>query len=674
MPAYQPFRALLIANRGEIARRIIHTARRIGIATIAVYSAADRDALHVRDADRAHPIGGPTPGESYLNIAATLDAARITDAEAVHPGYGFLAENAEFAQAVIDAGLVWIGPPPAAIRAMGDKGAAKRLARELDVPVLPGYEGPNQSDTACAEAARNIGFPVLVKAAAGGGGRGMRLARSMGELGAALAAARSEALNAFGDERVILERAVEGARHVEVQIFADRQGDCIHLGERDCSVQRRHQKLIEESPSPIVSPRMRALMGESAVALARAVGYVGAGTIEFLVDTDERYYFMEMNTRLQVEHPVTEMVTGLDLVEWQLRVAAGESLPLAQADVQLAGHAIEVRLCAEDPARDFLPQTGTLSVWSTRADAVAFTVNDASGRAPLRVDAAIESGSSIEPFYDSMIAKVIGYGRNRDEAREGLANALESTIALGVATNKALLTAVLRDSAFATRGVAIDFLARERERLLMRSPASDTVAIAAALFVDEAARQAQFGEWSAWSNNPARPVVLRLACAGSTHDVSLRCAAGRQYSVHVGEHERVLSIVSSDGQRAVASLDAPPTTRVTLAFRLEGRVLHLALDASSWTFENVLHAQAARRDTAQSDGRLLAPMNARVVAVHARTGESVARGAPLVVLEAMKMEHVLTASSAARVKSVLVAPGAQVQPGQLLVELEPVRP
>ncbi len=537
------FKSLLVANRGEIALRIIRTARRMGLRTVAVYSDADRDAPHVRAADEAVRIGGPAPRDSYLNIEAILRAP----GEAVHPGYGFLSENPAFAEAVLMAGRTWVGPPPAAIRAMGDKANAKAIAAGAGVPVLPTYD-------------RDPEFPVMIKALAGGGGRGMRLVKTKGELAAALKSAQSEAEHAFGDGRVLLEKALLRPRHVEVQVFADSRGNCVHLGERDCSVQRRHQKLIEESPSPAVDASLRAAMGEAAIAAAKAVGYVGAGTVEFLLE-DGRFWFMEMNTRLQVEHPVTELVTGFDLVEWQLRVAAGEPLPARQEDIRFTGHAIEARLCAEDADLDFMPQAGTLVEWRPSPS--------------VRVDHALAPGIEIPPFYDSMIAKVIAHGATRDEARARLAAALEETVADGVPTNKDFLAAVVRDRRFANGEATTDFLSR---------------------FDPDAG---DFGEWSGWSNNPAHH------SRGSTR--------------FFGRH---------------ASRDP-----------LRGR--------------------------GAGDGRLLAPMNGRVVAVNARAGETLAASKALVVLEAMKMEHVLEFPFAVKVKAVHVAAGAQVAPGKLLVEFEP---
>ncbi|HSX94198.1 MAG TPA: biotin carboxylase N-terminal domain-containing protein, partial [Hydrogenophaga sp.] len=407
-------RRLLIANRGEIARRVIRTAHRMGIATVAVYSDPDANALHVREAGSAFALGGASSAESYLRIDRLIEAARATGADALHPGYGFLSENADFAQAVIDAGLVWVGPPPAAIRTLGSKSAAKALAQAHGVPVLPGYFGADQRDETFVAEAQRIGYPLMVKAVAGGGGRGMRLVTEAAQLPAALTSARAEAMTGFGNADLLIERAVLRPRHVEVQVFADAHGQCIHLGERDCSVQRRHQKIIEEAPSPAVTPALREQLGAAAVALAQAAGYVGAGTVEFLLDGD-RFFLMEMNTRLQVEHPVTEMLTGLDLVEWQIRVARGEPLPLAQDQMRLRGHAIEVRLCAEDER--FTPHTGTVRAF------VAPPLSEG-----LRFDHAIETGTEVTPHYDAMLGKLIAHAPTREQAIERLAHALDATV------------------------------------------------------------------------------------------------------------------------------------------------------------------------------------------------------------------------------------------------------
>jgi geranyl-CoA carboxylase alpha subunit len=590
------FSSVLVANRGEIALRIFRTARRMGLQCVAVYSEADRNARHVREADAAYCIGPAAPRESYLNIDSIIAAARATGAQAVHPGYGFLAENAGFAQAVLDAGLAWIGPSPEAIRAMGDKANAKRLAQAAGVPVLESFDP-----------AGKIEYPVMIKAVAGGGGRGMRLVRTKDELAGLLASAKSEALASFGDDRVILERAVESPRHVEVQLLADSHGSIVHLGERDCSVQRRHQKLIEETPSPAVDAKLRARLGEAAIKVARSVGYSGAGTVECLVEvTPGRrgdFWFMEMNTRLQVEHPVTEAVTGLDLVEWQLRIAAGEKLGFGQSDLRFSGHAIEARLCAEDPARGFLPQAGRILLW----------------KAPegVRVEHALESGAEIPPHYDSMVAKVIAHAATRDEAREKLAAALDACVCLGVPTNAAYLAEVLREEVFSKGGATTALLGERFKDWQAPVPGGNVLAAAKALYAQACARDAGFGEWACWSNSgllPAGPDV--------------------------------------------------PNAR-------DDRTLHFLMEGVSWTWRDASMDPPERAALGAADGRLIAPMNGKVAQVHVKAGDSVDTGSPLLVLEAMKMEHTLQAPAALRVKTVHVAKGAQVSPGQLLVEFEP---
>jgi geranyl-CoA carboxylase alpha subunit len=578
------FRSLLVANRGEIALRVMRTAKRMGLRTVAVYSDADRDAPHVRAADSAVHLGGSSPKESYLNIQAILRA----EADAVHPGYGFLSESPDFAEAVLKSGRVWVGPPPAAIKAMGDKANAKALAAKAGVPVLPTYE-------------KDPVFPVMIKAVAGGGGRGIRIVFSQSEYQQALKSAKSEAEHAFGDSRVLLEKALLAPRHVEVQVFADGHGNCIHLGERDCSVQRRHQKLVEESPSPAVDAKLREAMGQAAIRAARAVGYVGAGTVEFLLE-DGKFWFMEMNTRLQVEHPVTEAVTGLDLVEWQLRAAAGEPLPARQADIRFSGHAVEVRLCAEDPERNFLPQAGTLALWQPST--------------AVRVDHALESGTAIPPFYDSMIAKLISHAPSRAEACDRLAAALDETVALGIPTNKAFLAAVLRDEDFRAGKATTDFLSGFRFEC--KKP---DLTLAASLLA------ADYGEWTGWSNNPSHQSRARFG------EETLAFSVSKEKVVHVVED----STVHFDG----------------------------------FSLRNSLYDPPEKRGAGASDGRLVAPMNGRVVAVNARAGETLAAGTPLVVLEAMKMEHGLNLSFAARIKNIHVKVGAQVAPGSLLAEFEP---
>jgi len=646
------FASLLIANRGEIALRIQRTARRMGLRSIAVYSEGDRDARHAREADIAVCIGAAAPRASYLNIEALLETARRTGAEAVHPGYGFLAESADFAQAVLDAGLIWVGPPPAAIRAMGDKAGAKRLVRDAGVAVLPGYEGADTSDAALARAAKKVGYPLMVKAAAGGGGRGMRIVRDAGALADAITAARSEAEHAFGDGRLLLERALQGARHVEVQLFADTQGHCIHLGERDCSPQRRHQKLVEESPSPAVDDALRSRMGAAAVAAARAVDYVGAGTIEFLLDRERGFWFMEMNTRLQVEHPVTELRTGLDLVEWQLRVAMGEPLPLTQDQIRFSGHAIEARLCAEEAARDFLPHSGKVLLW--RPDE------------SLRIDHALEDGAEVPPYYDSMIAKLIAHAETRDAARERLAAALDHSVVLGLETNKAFLAALLRDPRFARGAATTDFLQQQGLPEAARADA-EAYAIAAVLIAETRARARGYCEWTSWSNTPARTMRARLACADTVRELALSYDQG-VYRVTSGETETRLRVLALEDHAARLELNAEHESSV--AYVRDADSVYLALAGGSFRFDDRLHAPPTRRASGPGDGRLVAPMNGRVVAVNAAPGATVNGDGAVIVLEAMKMEHGLSLGGTARVTAVHVAIGVQVSPGQLLLEFE----
>jgi geranyl-CoA carboxylase alpha subunit len=576
------FKSLLIANRGEIALRIARTARRLDLRTVAVHSDADRDAPHVRAADHAVHIGGAAPRDSYLNIDAILKA----EADAVHPGYGFLSENPEFAERVLQSGRIWVGPPPAAMRALGDKASAKKLAAAAGVPVLPTYE-------------RKPEFPLVIKALAGGGGRGMRLVRSAKELDAALSSARSEAEHAFGDGRLLLEKALLSPRHVEVQVFADAHGHCIHLGERDCSVQRRHQKLIEESPSPAVDAKLRARLGAAAIAVARAAGYVGAGTVEFLLDERGGFWFIEVNARLQVEHPVTEMLAGLDLVEWQLRIAAGESLPLRQEDVRFDGHAIEARLCAEDPARDFLPQAGRIALWQP-----------ASG---VRVDHALESGMEIPPHYDSLLAKLVAHGRTRDEAREKLAAALDATLALGVTTNKPFLAAVLRDATFAGPGATTSFLA---ERFAgWKAPQADEK-LARGLYASACAAAAGYGEWSGWSN------------MGRIELPSAPCALDES-TVHfaLGGHSYQWRDTTMDPpERAAAGL-----ADGRLAAPMNGRVVAVYAKAGD-------RVEAGKAlvvlEAMKMEHTLAAPAALRVKAVHVGMGAQVAPGKLLMEFEA----------------------------------------
>jgi geranyl-CoA carboxylase alpha subunit len=655
------FAKILIANRGEIACRIVRTAKALGYRTVAVFSDADAGALHVRQADEAARIGAPPARDSYLNVAALLAAAKVAGADAVHPGYGFLSENAAFAEACAGAGLVFIGPPAAAIHAMGNKARAKKLMAAAGIPCVPGHEGADQSDATMLAEGQRIGFPLMVKAAAGGGGRGMRLVASPDELANALTRARSEAASAFGSDELILERAITAARHIEFQIFADRHGNVVHLGERDCSVQRRHQKVVEETPSPAVSADLRTTMGEAAVAAGRAIDYVGAGTVEFLLDRSGKFYFLEMNTRLQVEHPVTEAVTGLDLVAWQLRVAAGEKLPLEQHHIQRNGHAIEARLYAEDPHSNFLPQSGTLIAW-----------RPASGEG-VRIDHGLASGVGVSPFYDPMLAKVIAHGASREEARRRLIVALENTVALGLVTNRSFLIAVLRHPAFAAGEATTDFIDRYfaagSDAMRGAEPDNRTLALAALLLFE--ARSRATANVSAvarnWSSTGAATWPLRVTLGNAHHAVSITAVSPDDYAVALGREVIEVSIVErGDGLIRFTALGLQQTARFAAA---EG-TLHLDVDGNAFALrETTLETGgSARRD---GSSRLLAPMNGAIVSVLAKPGDPVAKGQRVVVLEAMKMQHEISAERDGTIDKILVKPGDQVATRQLLVELKP---
>ncbi|MGM9425794.1 acetyl/propionyl/methylcrotonyl-CoA carboxylase subunit alpha [Hydrogenophaga sp. MI9] len=630
---------LLIANRGEIARRILRTARRMGLSTVAVYSDADRDALHVREADAAVALGGTASADSYLRIDKLLDAARRSGADAVHPGYGFLSENADFAQAVIDAGLTWVGPPPAAIRALGSKSAAKAVALQQGVPVLPGYFGDDQRDETLIAEAQRIGFPLMVKAVAGGGGRGMRLVHRADQLPAALQSARSEALAGFGNGDLLIERALLAPRHVEVQVFADAHGHCIHLGERDCSVQRRHQKIIEESPSPAVSPELRAELGRCAVALAQGAGYVGAGTVEFLLEGDQ-FFLMEMNTRLQVEHPVTEMVTGLDLVEWQLRVARGEALPLKQEQVRLDGHAIEVRLCAEDD--HFTPHAGTVQCFIEPAL-----------HGGLRFDHALESGAVVTPHYDAMLGKLIAHAPTRAEAIDRLAQALDDTVLLGLPNNRAFLAACLRHPTFRAGDAGIPFLAGHAGEVRATLAPSREALLAAAL----AASYLGHGPGDLPSPFP-RP--LRWRHGEETLDLVVREKGHGALQVAVGTdtHDAVVG----DG---VVTLDGV-TRRATVSRQPDGRC-EVRWGADQVTLDDLSHTAPASAGGGAAARELRALFNGKLVALSVQPGQRVARGQVLLTIESMKIEHQISAPRDATVSGVTVVAGQQLMPGQVLL-------
>ena len=677
---------LLIANRGEIARRIIRTAHAMGIATVAVYSDADREALHVREASSAVALGGNASADTYLRIDKLLSAARSSGADAVHPGYGFLSENAEFAQAVVDAGLIWVGPPAAAIRALGSKSAAKALALEHGVPCLPGYSGSDQNEATFEREAERVGFPLMVKAVAGGGGRGMRLVNTAAELLPALASARSEALSGFGNGDVLIERALLRPRHVEVQVFADALGHCIHLGERDCSVQRRHQKIIEEAPSPAVSPELREELGRCAVALAQAAGYVGAGTVEFLLEdgaegfvggplqgetapsggSDPRsggawgshFYLMEMNTRLQVEHPVTEALTGLDLVEWQLRIARGEPLPLAQDQVRFEGHAVEVRLCAEDAG--YLPQTGTV---------LDFHAPAAGGG--LRFDHALETGLVVSPHYDAMLGKWIVHAPTRDEALDRLTLALDQTRVLGVQSNRAYLAACLSHLVFRSGQALVPFLQEQgdalREGLAQAVDANaERVAALAVLYAQALPSAALPCPWA----KPVRLLVSGRAVALEVLELGrgeVRLSgAGQESNSHVaaladGGPGRAVVL---DGHAWRTQAVAAPDGRWHV--QLSGAAAH-ALDL--WVTEASLHPPGGASG-ARVANDVRAPFNGKLIGLKALAGQAVAKGETLLVIESMKLEHSIPAPRDAVVAEVLVETGQQLAPGQLLVRFE----
>jgi geranyl-CoA carboxylase alpha subunit len=614
-----PFNKILVANRGEIALRIMRTARSLGYRTVAVYSSADRLARHVREADQAVLIGEPLPVQSYLNIAAIVDAAKLSGADAVHPGYGFLAENANFAQACIDAGLVFIGPSPQSIISMGNKAGAKELMIAAGVPCVPGYQGSNQNEAVLQAEAGKIGYPVMIKATAGGGGRGMRLVATPAHFIDALRSAKSEAQSAFGNPEVILERAIVEPRHIEIQVFGDRYGNAIHLGERDCSVQRRHQKVIEEAPSPAVGPELRQRMGATAVAAVKAIGYEGAGTFEFLLDSRGEYYFMEMNTRLQVEHPVTEAITGLDLVELQLRVASGEALPISQDQVELRGHAIEVRLCAEDVQGGFMPQSGTMLRWDMPQAA--------------RAEHGLESGAAIPPYYDSMIAKLICHGSTRVEARRKLAAALDDTVALGVRTNQKFLSACLRHPVFAEGGATTGFIASHSAQLLKvdESAAGRARAISAVLLYSSARSEAN----SSIAHH--LPIGFRFSFNGNVCNTLLTHEDGDSYLVELDEMTHAVSVLSIDSGRLRFSCDGLVEGAV---FCRDANLLYLHYEGESYHIDDQTHVAETAHVGDGGDGKIKASMNGRVVAIHVLDGAPVRAGEAILTLEAMKMEHI----------------------------------
>ncbi|MGO4727250.1 MULTISPECIES: acetyl/propionyl/methylcrotonyl-CoA carboxylase subunit alpha [unclassified Inquilinus] len=652
------FDTLLIANRGEIACRVIRTARRLGLRTVAVYSDADAGARHVAEADVAVRIGPAPARESYLKADAILAAAAETGAQAIHPGYGFLSENADFAEACGQAGITFVGPPPSAIRAMGGKSEAKALMAAAGVPLVPGYHEADQDPVRLAAEAAQIGFPVLIKASAGGGGKGMRVVERAEEFADQLAGAKREASSSFGDDRVLIERYLARPRHVEIQVFADSHGHCVYLFERDCSIQRRHQKVVEEAPAPGLDPAIRKAMGEAAVAAAQAIGYVGAGTVEFLLDADGRFYFMEMNTRLQVEHPVTEAITGLDLVDWQLQVAAGGTLPLAQDDLAINGAAIEVRLYAEDPQAGFLPQTGRLA-------------HLALPEAPphVRIDSGVRQGDAISVHYDPMIAKLIVWDRDRPAAVRRLRRALDQARIAGLATNLDFLRAIAHHPAFAAAELDTGFIGRHAADLLPPpAPASaDEVALAGLGLVlgRRRDRASPWGLADGWRLNDEAVEMLRLADGDTEIPVAVRYHRHGGLAVTTPDGPVEVSGTLRDGELTARLGDR--TIRATIV--VTGERVAVLRDGAGRVFGIVDPLAHAGEDAAAAD-RLTAPMPGRVIAVLVESGAQVTKGQPLIVLEAMKMEHTVAAPADGTVTSLPFAAGDQVEEGVALIGFE----
>ncbi|CAM5789835.1 acetyl-CoA carboxylase biotin carboxylase subunit [Castellaniella caeni] len=648
MPTPTPFRKILIANRSEIALRVIRTARRMGLTTVAVYSSIDSGASHVEQADEAICIGAPEPSASYLNIQKIIEAAQHSGADAVHPGYGFLAENEAFAAACVEHGLVFIGPSPEVIGSMGDKARAKQLMRDAGVPCIPGYDGKSQkADDLQAEADR-IGYPVMIKATAGGGGRGMRLVESSEQFRNALSSAQSEALASFGSSHVLLERALRHPRHIEIQILADRHGNAIHLGERDCSVQRRHQKIIEEAPAPGLNPATRQAMGQAAVDAVRAIGYEGVGTLEFLLDTDGSFYFMEMNTRLQVEHCITEEITGLDLVEQQILVAQGHELALRQDDVRLTGHAIEVRLCAEDCDHDFMPQSGRAAFWHAPRQA--------------RVESAIRSGDTISPYYDSMFAKIVTHGPDRHAAQMRMLHALGETVIFGLKTNLPLLASCLSHPAWLNGGVSTGFIAEHADALLQPLMAAhEPLAIAAAL------RCHQPGQARVPRTLPV-PLKLFDKARDITTEAQVTWTSAGRYDVVLDGRAYRIGILAKDDCRARLTVN---DGEFKVWFWLEGSHIHIRWNGQNHAFtDKTLEAYLGGHGTA-ADGQIRAASSCKVASVSVASGAAVKSGDLILTTEAMKTEYQHTAPFDGNVRDVCVQAGDQVSEGDVLAILDP---
>src|SRR5438270_8845216 len=660
---YRRFRTLLIANRGEIACRVIRTAKAMGLRTVAVYSEADRGAMHVAEADEAVVLGPARARDSYLNIERVIEAARNSGAEAVHPGYGFLSENAEFAQACADAGLVFVGPTAAMMIAMGSKSGAKALMEKAGVPLVPGYHGEAQDEATVKKAADKIGFPILVKASAGGGGRGMRIVRSAGELAPAIVSAKREAQAAFGDDRVLLEKYVDNPRHVEVQVIGDSHGNLLSLFERECTLQRRHQKVIEEAPSPTLDARQREAVSAAARKAAAAVNYVGAGTIEFVSDGKD-VFFIEMNTRLQVEHPVTELITGIDLVEWQLRVAFGEKLPLTQNEIKLDGHAVEARVYAENPARNFMPSVGRIKTWRT-PDAVD----------GLRIDAGYRGGDQVSPYYDAMLAKVIAWAPTRQAAIDKLNRGLEQTDVRGIVTNIPFLSALVTHPQVRANAIDTGFIERELSNLAAAATASGDLELGAAVAAILACEQkvARAEADSPWRTFGWMPVGQRQRVfsfrqgQGAEQTVNLQYGNGPS-TLTIGERECAFAYTPNDEGEINLTLDGMTSRIVSV---VDGHELYLRTRNGRFELHWVDPFGGETEELVGED-KIVAPLPGTVVALHAEEGATLEKGAPILTLEVMKMEQTLRAPFAGVLKAIKCKIGDIVQEGVELAEIEPL--
>ena len=665
------FKKILIANRGEIACRVAATAKRLGIQTVAVYSDADAQAKHVAACDEAVHIGGNAPKDSYLRWERILDAAQQTGAQAIHPGYGFLSENEDFANACAQAGLAFIGPPASAIRAMGLKAESKQLMEKADVPLVPGYHGTDQNPELLQSEADRIGYPALIKASAGGGGKGMRLVEKREDFAAALASCQREAINSFGNDAVLIEKYVQRPRHIEIQVFGDTQGNVVYLFERDCSVQRRHQKVLEEAPAPGMTPALRQKMGEAAVAAARAVGYVGAGTVEFIVEQPGGYdqpeamqfYFMEMNTRLQVEHPVTEAITGEDLVEWQLRVAAGQPLPKRQDELQIIGHAIEARICAENPDNGFLPATGTLHVYRKPACS-SFAISD------VRVDDGVREGDAISPFYDSMIAKLIVHGDTREQALARLDAALAQTQIVGLSSNVQFLRHVVKSEAFAQAKLDTALIEREKAVLFQQTavptPLAVAIAVAQQLQAEQALETADpFSRRDGWHSHGTVRRSFTFVQDSATIQAVLTYGHHGTPQLQVGDVEAPLHWQPQGDGLLVEFAGARSTAQV----HVTGEARHIFTPRGAAVLQ--LQDPLAHAGEGHSEGgRLTAPMPGKLVSFAVKAGDTVTKGQALAVMEAMKMEHTIAAPADGVVQELLYAPGDQVAEGAELIRME----